>query len=351
MIDVFGPMKSMIKIENVCIDNWVFRFHYKFTVLLLTCFTLMVTSRQYFGDPIDCIVDGSVKLIIDNYCWVESTYTVPSKNPNHEAHPGVSSHHGPVKHHKYYQWIPIVLAIQAGLFYLPRYFWKVFEGNRARDLVMDLNYPVVDNDIKNDRKKIIIDYITTNLHKQNMYFIQYVICEIINFVNVAAQIYLMDIFLDGEFKKNGFKMLDLINMIQYDDKTIVFPIVTKCMFKMYGPSGSFNTLDALCVLPLNVINRKIFVVMWVVFWLLAICSGIGLLYRFLIMVIPKCRLMLLKSACPLSIHDEVNVIFKKFQIGDWFMMYQLAGNMNPFVLKEIVIELAEQVNEIPKENV
>ena len=57
MFDVFGQVKSLIKLEAVCIDNNVFRLHYKATVLILVVASLLVTSRQYIGDPIDCLVE------------------------------------------------------------------------------------------------------------------------------------------------------------------------------------------------------------------------------------------------------------------------------------------------------
>ena len=57
MFDVFGSVKGLIKLESICIDNNIFRLHYKATVLLLIVCSLLVTSRQYIGDPIDCIVE------------------------------------------------------------------------------------------------------------------------------------------------------------------------------------------------------------------------------------------------------------------------------------------------------
>ena len=80
MFDVFGSVKSLLKLDSVCIDNNVFRLHYKATVVILVAFSLLVTSRQYIGDPIDCIVDSSIGGdIMDTYCWIHSTYTVPDK--------------------------------------------------------------------------------------------------------------------------------------------------------------------------------------------------------------------------------------------------------------------------------
>lgn len=57
MFDVFGQVKSLIKLEEICIDNNVFRLHYKAAVVILVVSSLMVTCRQYIGDPIDCLVE------------------------------------------------------------------------------------------------------------------------------------------------------------------------------------------------------------------------------------------------------------------------------------------------------
>jgi hypothetical protein len=38
--------------------------------------------------------------------------------------------------------------------------------------------------------------------------------------------------------------------------TRVFPRMTKCIYKKFGASGTIQTHDALCILPINVINEK-----------------------------------------------------------------------------------------------
>ena len=78
MLGTFAPFaKFFFKFDPVCIDNNVFRLHYKVmimmmmmmmiqaTVMILTLATVLVTSRQYIGDPIDCMVDVSLTLIIN----------------------------------------------------------------------------------------------------------------------------------------------------------------------------------------------------------------------------------------------------------------------------------------------
>jgi hypothetical protein len=46
----------------------------------------------------------------------------------------------------------------------------------------------------------------------------------------------------------------------------VFPRMTKCTFHKFGTSGNIEKHDALCILPLNIVNEKIYIFIW--FWLL-----------------------------------------------------------------------------------
>jgi hypothetical protein len=40
-----------------------------------------------------------------------------------------------------------------------------------------------------------------------------------------------------------------------DPMSRIFPRVTKCTFNKFGPSGSIQRRDAMCVLPVNIINE------------------------------------------------------------------------------------------------
>ena len=74
MFDVFGELQKFLKFDQTKIDNNIFRLHYKGTVLIMACASLLVTTGQYIGDPIDCIVDGIPGGMMDTYCWIHSTF-------------------------------------------------------------------------------------------------------------------------------------------------------------------------------------------------------------------------------------------------------------------------------------
>lgn len=106
-----------------------------------------------------------------------------------------------------------------------------------------------------------------------------ILSECMNALNLWLQIYCTNKFLGGQFYNLG-------TSFWYDDFTgrmdvldIVFPKVTKCDFFKYGQSGSIQRHDALCVMALNVINEKIFVVLWFWYGLLAVITVVGLVWR------------------------------------------------------------------------
>ena len=68
MFDVFGDVKALFKFESVATDNVVFRLHYKATFIVLAVCSVLVTSKQYIGDPIDCIVEEIPQDVSKEFC-------------------------------------------------------------------------------------------------------------------------------------------------------------------------------------------------------------------------------------------------------------------------------------------
>lgn len=349
MIDVFGSIKALLKVDEICIDNIVFKLHYKATLIILLCCSTIVTLRQYFGDPIDCIVDGVASHVMDTYCWIYGTFTIPNringKAGRTMAHPGVSNFEegvDSVKYHNYYQWVCFVLFFQAMFFYFPRYVWKIWEAGRMKALVFDLNSPF---SFESEHKQLLINYFVHNLHSQNFYFIRFFLCEIFNLCNVFLQIYFMDRFLEGEFRTYGLDVFNMTEMNPEDRNDVmsrVFPQVTKCTFNKFGPSGTIQTLDGMCVLSQNNLNEKIYVFLWFWFWFVAIISVLNFVYRTLVIMVPHFRLFLLRSRIDRFSHKKLKTLTQKFWIGDWFVFYQLAQNVSPVVFRELVSELTKK---------
>ena len=60
--DILGSVKSYTSFPKVWTTNVVFQLHCKVSALFLFASCMFVTAGQFFGDPIDCIVDKVLPL-------------------------------------------------------------------------------------------------------------------------------------------------------------------------------------------------------------------------------------------------------------------------------------------------
>ena len=92
----------------------------------------------------------------------------------------------------------------------------------------------------------------------------------------------MDLFFGGQFTKYGADVLSVTETAieaRDDPMNRVFPKVTKCTFHKYGPSGTIERQDGLCILAMNIINEKIYVFLWFWFIGLTVWTAVHLMIR------------------------------------------------------------------------
>jgi len=353
MIDIFRGLKTLIKVSHVHIDSTIFRLHYTFTVMCLLAFSLIVTTRQYVGNPIDCVHTKDIpEDVLNTYCWIHSTYTIPSafwkRIGIDVAHPGIDKTIDPEERRyvKYYQWVCFCLFFQAILFYIPRWLWKNWEAGKIQALMMDLDLGIISEVEKRQKKKLLLDYLYSNLKNHNFWAYRYFFCELLGLINVIGQLFLMDRFLGGTFFTFGIEVISFALRDEEDrvDPVIyVFPRMTKCTFHKFGSSGEIESHDALCILPINIINEKIYVFLWFWFLLLTVLTFLVVMYRFIIIVSPRMRAYLLYIRFRLIKKECINVIIKKTQMGDFFLLYMLGQNVDSMIFKEVLHELARRL--------
>lgn len=77
MYKLLGGLKDYFKAQEIQTDNAVFRLHNSFTTVLLLTSSLIITATQYVGQPISCIVSGIPTHVVNTFCWISSTFTMP----------------------------------------------------------------------------------------------------------------------------------------------------------------------------------------------------------------------------------------------------------------------------------
>jgi hypothetical protein len=321
---VAGFIKVRYLIDKALIDNIVFRAHYRVTSAILFVCCIIVTANNLIGYPIQCINDRGVPgHVINTYCWITYTFTLPHEQGKYigsdMAHPGLGNDNQEKRYHSYYQWVPFVLFFQGVVFYVPHWIWKVLEDDKIRMISDGMRGTLVGAKEERERRQArLVQYLVETMHLHNTYAFGYFFCEALNFVNVMVNIFMTDKFLGGAFLNYGTDVINFSNMNQEnrtDPMVAVFPRVTKCTFHKFGASGTIQKHDALCVLALNILNEKIYIFLWFWFIILAVFSGLAIVYSAAVVLLPSTREMILKRRFRFGAPNAVDTIIRKTQVS------------------------------------
>jgi hypothetical protein len=241
------------------------------------------------------------------------------------------------------------MCLQVLFFFLPRYLWKASENGKVAMLVGNLQEPLLSPSDKEGQINEIVKYFRMHRGTHSLYAARFFLLEVFNFINVISQIYFIDYFLDYEFRTYGSDVLNYTGMEaedRPDPMAKVFPKVTKCTFHKYGPSGTVEKKDGLCVLPLNIINEKMFIFIW--FWLIlvAVISGIQLVYRLATLMAPHIRVFLItvhggrsvRRSDVEAILDPASLSYGE-KLGDWFLLHLVCKNLNVLLVNDLIKQL------------
>ncbi|XP_069946785.1 innexin inx2-like [Cherax quadricarinatus] len=362
LVELLSGLRGIVKVKNCAdIDSAVFKLHYRLTATMLFCFCMLVTANSLVGEPINCVHGDHPMLpdkVVNTYCWIHTTFTLPKYihrgygRGTGVVYPGVGPHlaSDELVYHAYYQWVPFVLFLQGLMFYAPHWLWRTWEGGKLESIVMGLSIPVMSRDERHDKIYLLADYLYSSIHYHNFYAIKFFLCELLNLVNSVFNMWFLNKFLGGTFFTYGIDVLYFTETNQEertDPMIVVFPRVTKCNFNMYGPSGTIETHDLMCVLALNIINEKIYVFLWFWFVILAGISTLALVYRLLVFCIPTIRSGLLQKRARLRYKNGLDIISKKLQVGDFFLLYLLSKNVELIAFSSLMEELSARLANKP----
>lgn len=356
LIGLLGTkLRYLGKIKPTTIDNTIFKLHYRWTTNMLLVASIVVTCTQFFGDPITCVKSERFvnPAIINNYCWIEGTFTIPqalTKVPGTEvALPGIEKTPTDATDllvHKYYQWVWWVLFLQALAFYCTRIIWKNWENGIVAKLITNLNRALIDETEKKQNSHFLVNFLRDRKGHLNHYALKFLFCEIFNLFHVIIEIVITDTFLGGYFLDYGYLVMAYSGDIEdINPMTKVFPKMTKCTFRVYGSSGDIQIYDNFCLLPLNIINEKIYLFLWIWFIFLTFASCLSVIHRLVSFIYPPFRQKLLQYLGRRASAQTHVTLIESLSYGDWFLLYLIGQNIEQSHLGEVLELFALQLDE------
>jgi len=373
MAHLLSDLAGYFKLDEINIDNWTFKLYYKVSMVICMTGATVGIASQYFGDPISCEFQGINSDLAQDYCWIHGSSYIPSQYQGHlkcivDQENVTDEKDAPDT--SYYQWVTFVFAIQAAIFFFPYKIWKNLEGGLLASFGTDGKTPVmISEDAKYDDGVVMeavvekfVKYFKSVFHHNSWYFASFIMCELLNFGLLFVQFQLTDNFLNNKFRWYGWEVITYYSMDRRTrmdpDKNIrnptcaVFPTVTSCNIPNVGAAGGEQYHNGLCVLTQNIINEKIFLVLWFWYAFLGPVSVVYAFYRLITLMFDGVRFGLIyrkvRHKYDDSVRRSLGYILSKGQIGDWFLLYQLSKNCSSYFYREFIKELAHELKARPK---
>ena len=211
--------------------------------------------------------------------------------------------------------------------------WKSFEPDFLYAIKEEIQKTLFER--KDIAEDLTLNKISTFIQERWGYFnflaLKYFMCELLAFLNLLLQAYLLDVFFYGKFLSLGLFFKTYYNSEILSDPIRLFPLVTICSFRRYGPSGNIDIIDSLCVLPINALNGKIFLCLWIWFAILLPLSFSSMVYLVISYVSPHLRALFLKVSDYLRCDKKYEPYTKLISLGDsgdWFVLSSLKNNVD-----------------------
>ncbi|CAK5028443.1 unnamed protein product [Meloidogyne enterolobii] len=281
-------IQRIVKVQAVADSvDWL---NYYCTSVLLAFFALAISAKQYFGSPIQCWTPNEFKggwdKYAENYCFVSNAYYVPFD----EEIPRDLSHRQ--DQISYYRWVPVVLAVQALLFWLPNWIWNILHKQTAinprcllseaqksrklhgadRDKEIGEIASFVSDTISNFSPDDKFGYRSRHPSGLNATFL-YLALKLLYVLNCFGQLIILNRFLGGEFHSWAWQaVFDLFKGVDWGESKL-FPRVI--MFQ--------------CVIMLNMINEKLYFFLHFWFLFVGIVTLVNFFYYFAMLMIPRMR--------------------------------------------------------------
>merc|ERR1719461_1621044 len=325
----------------------------------------MVTCPEWIsgtGSIIECMHGGSLPdEVINAYCYIQGTFSVPKHYKDYHVDVGDDVSQtgvGPynpfrdfIEVKAYYQWVPFMLFLQGLMFYIPHIIYKTAEEGKVKNLLGSLKLFQLNKETRNDEESALAKYFVDTMGLHDGWAARILVAHSLYLLNVIGQVFFTDCFLGYEFSTYGVNAATLLEQESHertDPMSKIFPRVTKCTFHKYGPSGNIQRHDAQCVLPINILNEKIYVFLWFWFALLTVITIFDVLHHCGLLFFNNIRGTILqrklrttpKHKLP-NLSIDIPLICRSMTHGDWILCYNLMKNLDAVTYAEWLHAMTE----------
>ncbi|KAH9592903.1 Innexin inx2, variant 2 [Schistosoma haematobium] len=371
-------------------------------ILMLSGVTM---ANVYFLRPISCTLptspDNKFNEFAESVCWVRGTIAIREN----DQMPLTDEDWDQLRDKadmSFYQWVPFCLSIQAMLFFIPHIIWQSLATHllgENLESILDMAYKANTADDYIKRQKFVesaayqlfrlscqhynnhnhpltkwskiqqkySNYSISSLfiigkHIGNYISIIYIIIKLLYLMNLIGQLYIIKTLLGyhGNLYHFGNQLILTLKSKHEWIESEFFPRQTYCPIQVRHLGTKNNLFTAICALPVNMFNEKIYIFLWL--WILfvtmiTIISIINWVIRF---IIKNCQTTYIQhylvvsiqsqlldkyfnhsfdcDGCNIQLNDiRIHQFIKKFIKNDgYFLIHMLRDNIGDIITGEIL---------------
>merc|ERR1712126_482567 len=121
------------------------------------------------------------------------------------------------------------------------------------------------------------NFLTNNSRWFDSCAVTHLLSQSLCLILTICQLYVMDLVLGNQFLHLGTHILSWEQLSAALNR--VFPLVVMCSMNYMGPTGEPVQVSGMCTLPINIVNEKIYLIIWIWYILMIIISVICLLHQ------------------------------------------------------------------------
>merc|ERR1712086_795005 len=360
------------KKKEINLDNFTFKLFYRGAAGLCILASVFSAGGSYFGDPIACKAERAntdeLKKLYQDHCWIHGTERIGfgANGKDDQKHFDCVLRDGSSEGESgihFYLWVPFVLFIQTVMFQIPNEIWKNLEGGLMESFYSEGKVKTKNKGRQVKNKKGELEWVEetddsmVSLFSEKagffekikgtnrFYFFSFLACEVLNVVMVAIIGFQTDVALGGNFRKYGLEVYGhyVNNDPEFDVMCNAFPTVASCDLKRYGTGAKKENINGFCILSQNIINQKMYLVLWFWYILIVSCGIVQLLKEAVILAVPAFRNRLItRSMGSYVTKDVLQFLERECNSGDWFVLNQLRKNSDKHFLGQFMQEIAKK---------
>ncbi|GBM58602.1 Innexin inx2 [Araneus ventricosus] len=258
-MSIFKKIKKTLDFSCDVLDG-VFVLHYGVTAFIFTIFAVVVSCNTK-NEHVSCFKENDIPpKFLEAFCWMYSQFNgLETKSPVDK--------NSKAEQHKAFQdsnkIVFLCLIIAQVAFLAPKYFWMLMESGRLETLLSALNN---NRNKKADNLKNLADAILNGATKNRNYFLNYLIAEHLNAINVTVSMMLLEIYLGAPSLGAEVDVIELADRdwalcwkLHCSNSKVTSQKFTKSVIHRYTSFGVMEHRDAMVMLPINMVYEKTYI--------------------------------------------------------------------------------------------